>query len=160
MKTFKVETTPTLMNDHLESKPYEANVNHPFSDMFTCVNGYFPDKNGRVDVRHAFISIIDGSAFVPGMINKNTVASVRDMQLWLRASDCYSTIVERIIMTADGRSVVRRHTGHESIGQNDDGSYNLKVYFGDDLAPIIFDAVNDKLILDPDWVAPTAEVTN
>lgn len=97
--------------------------------------------------------IIDGSAVVPGMVqngNSETMAEIID---YLRELVNYNVIIYRMIMPATGDgATIRKHIGHKLI-RNDDDTFNAIVYFGDDLAPIIFDSVNNTVSLDPTWTA-------
>jgi hypothetical protein len=60
-----------------------------------------------------------------------------------------------MIMPVDSSkgSEIIKNTGFH-VFNTGDGTYNARVFFGDNLCPIIFDSVNERIFFDPDWVAP------
>lgn len=71
----------------------------------------------------------------------------------LRNNGKHQVIIHRLIINADGTSKDVLHTGHQLISLSDDGAVQ-RVYFGDNLRPVIFDGVQNKIYFDADWVAP------
>ena len=90
---------------------------------------------------------------VPGLFTMNTACTIKEAINYLRVKGDYDAYVYRIIMNADNTSTIMMYTGYELIDLGS-GVYNARVLFGDDICPVIFDAVNNKIIADPDWVAP------
>ena len=118
------------------------------------VSGIVPDANGNIRLnRNIPISIIDGTSMVPGLFTMNTACTIKEAINYLRVKGDYDAYVYRIIMNADNTSTIMMYTGYELIDLGS-GVYNARVLFGDDICPVIFDAVNNKIIADPDWVAP------
>lgn len=125
------------------------------------LNGYkIMDSSARENIAELVarvetkaFQIIDGSSLVPGMITNGNVETVGEIIDYLRELVDYNVVIYRLIMPATGGdSTIRKHIGHKLI-RNDDGTFNAIVYFGDDLAPIIFDGVNNTVSLDPTWTA-------
>lgn len=75
----------------------------------------------------------------------------------LRNNGKHQVIIHRLIINADGTSKDVLHTGHQLISLSDDGAVQ-RVYFGDNLRPVIFDGVQNKIYFDADWVTPQVEV--
>ena len=100
--------------------------------------------------------IIDGSLFAPTAVYFNTSGvTVTDVIGWYRDINKYNPTIDRLVMTNDG--AIGYHCIGSEIIRNSDNTFNCKLYFGDELAPLIFDGQNNKILLDPDWVAPNVE---
>lgn len=146
------ETTNLLAEENGEI--VKVARNNAFNGLVKSVNGIMPDENGNISSYHLKkIQFADGSAFVPGLITPYYTETISEIVDMLRGAEV-RVIFERMNMHRDGTMDIRNQIGHEFISGND----NIKVYFGDDLCPIILDSANNKMIFDPDWVAPVEPI--
>lgn len=120
------------------------------------INGVLPDENGELTTCQVKpISFMDGTAFglpTPQYYGLDSMAEIVD---WLRSQTSHEVVFYRVIALPGNKAITRYDTGHEMIRLGD-GAYNARIFFGDDLCPIILDSVNNKMIFDPDWVKPTS----
>ena len=124
------------------------------------VNGILPDESGNISstiVKQFFF--IDGSILVPGVTNYYGTETMEEIVNMLRNSTVtHSISILRLCMQADGSVITRKYTGFETL-QDDNLNYiGAKLFYGDDLCPVILDIPSNKIIFDPDWVAPPATV--
>lgn len=124
------------------------------------INGVEPDENGDIKIiENISYSFADASEVVaPGVYTWYGLGTVQEAATKIRSA-ANDVCVYRMIIKADSTTETYKHTGYRVLGTNEDGSRNIKVFFGDDLCPIILDAVNNKIIADPDWVAPEESAT-
>lgn len=121
------------------------------------VNGVLPDENGEVYIGEQVAYLFaDGTALVPDLYTWYGPGTLTDAVGRLGTTNKEITEIHRIIMTPNGAGCVYKSIGHEKI-KNADNSYNARILFGDNICPVIFDTVNNKIIADPDWVAPEAD---
>lgn len=98
------------------------------------------------------VPIVDMTAIIP---NKLQCSYPDYAELFQRiGSDPLSFYeIERICLEPDGDEIDIRATRYEWLLGN-----RMRIYFGDDLCPIIMDATDHTLILDPDWEKPAASI--
>lgn len=118
-------------------------------NVVKTINSVEPDENGDI----AFIQpCTQGFMTMPnGVIVNMFSMPVQDVINQLAGRFAYALRIYRIEMM--GNDV--RYATRVSVGENPTSAV---LYFGDDVAPIILDGENNKIITDPDWVAPTAAV--
>lgn len=152
---FAEDGTHTFSIDEgLVERVHPIDMKYMPAGVVKSVSGIVPDANGDIRLnRNIPISIIDGTSMVPGLFTMNTACTIKEAINYLRVKGDYDAYVYRIIMNADNTSTIMMYTGYELIDLGS-GVYNARVLFGDDICPVIFDAVNNKIIADPDWVAP------
>lgn len=122
------------------------------------VNGIEPDENGDVFTEDlADICIVDMTDVIPGKINMNyrnkSYAEIIDM-LARGGSNVRGAIVSRVCLLSTGEQPVYTATAYDPYALN-----KMRIHFGDNLCPVIIDAEANTITLDPDWVAPTSDVT-
>lgn len=120
--------------------------------LVKTINGVEPDEDGD-------IALIENKTWqaiemlsMPGMLNAYGIDAA-EVSYYLRNNVHYHSVFYRFIMKLDGSIEIRPHTHVEVISQ-DDGTNDIIIYHGDDLAPIIVDVSENTITLDPDWVAP------
>lgn len=120
--------------------------------LVKTINGVEPDEDGD-------IALIENKTWqaiemlsMPGMLNAYGI-NAAEVSSYLRDNVYYHSIFYRIIMKLDGSVETRPHT-HVNVIRQDDGTDDVIIYHGDDLAPIIVDVSENTITLDPDWVAP------
>ena len=98
------------------------------------------------------VVIVDMTAIIP---NKLSCSYPDYAELFQRiGNDPLSFYeIERICLEPNGDEINIRAIRYEPLLGN-----RMRIYFGDDLCPIIMDATNHTLILDPDWVAPAEPI--
>lgn len=118
------------------------------------VNGVEPDENGEVYIGEQVAYLFaDGTALVPDLYTWYGPGTLADAVGRLGTTNKEITEIHRLIMTPSGAGRMYKSIGHEKI-KNADSSYNARILFGDNICPVIFDTVNNKIITDPDWVKP------
>lgn len=124
------------------------------------VNGIAPDENGAIESYHSVsFNFVDGSAIVPGLINYYGAEAMAELCDYYAQSGMYNVECRRMIMTNDNRVQFRTCIGNEVIKDADGNITGQRLFFGDDLCPVILDIASNKIIFDPDWVAPEANIT-
>lgn len=122
------------------------------------VNGVAPDENGEVYIGEQVAYLFaDGTALVPDLYTWYGPGTLADAVGRLGTTNKEITEIHRLIMTPSGAGRMYKSIGHEKI-KNADSSYNARILFGDNICPVIFDTVNNKIITDPDWVKPKESV--
>ena len=120
------------------------------------VNGVLPDENGAIESYHSVsFNFLDGSAVVPGLINYYGTETMAELCDYYASSGIYNVECRRIIMTSGDRAQSRNCIGEEIVKDADGNVTGRRLFFGDDLCPVILDIASNKIIFDPDWVAPT-----
>lgn len=97
------------------------------------------------------VTIIDMTAFVPGKIDCSYSDYAELIQRLINDGSSFYEI-ELACLQSDGAQMHMRATRYKPLLGN-----KIWIYFGEDVCPIIIDATNNTITLDPDWVAPTAE---
>lgn len=123
--------------------------------LVKTINGTEPDADGDVEIRIPIvISIIDGSAVIPGNINNYSGYSVTEIVNFFRTG-----VPVNLIRMCIGNESVHSvpHTASDNIN-NGDNTFSIRVYHGDNLCPLIFNEANDTITFDPDWVAPAEPI--
>ena len=115
------------------------------------LNDLAEDVASRVETKS--VQFIDGTEVVPNMISYTGSATIAEIVSWLRNTVKYNVEINRKVMHQDDSMTTRRNVSFEIIQINNE-EYNAIVYFGDDIAPVIFDSVNNTITIDPDWVKP------
>lgn len=100
-------------------------------------------------------SIIDATSIIPNNLYFGSNHKPSEVASWLRSPVKDIPQIYRFII-GEERATIYSHTGQEVI-TTDSGAYNVRVFFGKDLCPLILDTENEKVILDPDWIAPNVE---
>lgn len=103
------------------------------------------------------IQFIDGSALIPGMLTYQAPYTMAEIVDRLRNAVNEKVEFIRLNFNANGPSTTLYQTGFELIDLGE-GNYNARVYFGEDICPIILDTVENKMIFDPDWTAPAESI--
>lgn len=159
-----------ILNFGKEIRPYIVDVNAntitldadwvaPAACVKT-VNGVEPDENGAIESYHSVsFNFADGSAIVPGLINYYGAETMAELCDYYAKSGMYNVECRRMIMTSDNRVQFRTCIGNEAIKDADGNITGQRLFFGDDLCPVILDIASNKIIFDPDWVAPEANIT-
>jgi hypothetical protein len=115
-----------------------------------------PDENGAIESYHSVsFNFLDGSAVVPGLINYYGTETMAELCDYYASSGIYNVECRRIIMTSGDRARSRNCIGEEIVKDADGNVTGRRLFFGDDLCPVILDIASNKIIFDPDWVAPT-----
>ena len=147
---FNDGSAPIIVDASNNTITLDTNWTAPANSVKT-INGVAPDENGEVTITDAEkVSIVDMTAIIPGRLQ----CSYPDYsELYRRLVNEYGRFytIERVIMLPTGDQYCLRATRYYPMGNK------LKVYFGDDVCPIIIDTENNTITLDPDWTAP-AEV--
>lgn len=124
--------------------------------LVKTINGAEPDENGDIAlIENKTWQAIEMSS-MPGMLNAYGIDAA-EVSSYLRDNVYYHSIFYRIIMKLDGSVETRPHT-HIDVIRQDDGTDDVIIYHGDDLAPIIVDVSENTITLDPDWVAPAEPI--
>lgn len=121
------------------------------------INGTEPDEDGNFEfLETRQVQFVDMSHMRPGMVSYQGSEPISEVVDWLR--DSYNCVVRiyRIVISGSTATTYNM-TGYKIVG-NEAGTYNAIVYHGDNFAPAIFDAANNKVTLDPDWVAPAPPI--
>lgn len=122
------------------------------------VNGVEPDENGDIKSYHSVsFNFADGSAIVPGLINYYGAETMAELCDYYAQSAVYNVECRRMIMTNDGTIQSRNCIGDEIVKDADGNVTGRRLFFGDNLCPVILDIASNKIIFDPDWVAPEAD---
>lgn len=101
-------------------------------------------------------SIIDATSIIPNNLYFGSNHKASEVASWLRSPVRDMPQIYRFIIGEENVTIYS-YTGQEVIPTDSD-KYNVRIFFGDDLCPLILDVENEKIILDPDWVAPGVEV--
>lgn len=124
--------------------------------LLKSINGTEPDENGDFAlIENKTWQVVEMSS-MPGMLNAYGVDAA-EVSSYLRNNVHNHSTFYRIIMKTDDSIETRPHTHVVTISQ-DDGTNDVIIYHGDDLAPIIVDVSENTFTLDPDWVAPVEPV--
>lgn len=124
------------------------------------VNGVEPDENGDIKSYHSVsFNFADGSTIVPGLINYYGTETMAELCDYYAQSAVYNVECRRMIMTNDGTIQSRNCIGDEIVKDADGNVTGRRLFFGDNLCPVILDIASNKIIFDPDWVAPEANIT-
>lgn len=124
------------------------------------VNGIAPDENGEIASYHSIsFNFVDGSAIVPGLITYYGTATMAELCAYYDNSGMYNVECRRIIMSSGNTAYTRNCIGEQIVKDSDGNTTGRKLFFGDDLCPVILDIASNKIIFDPDWVAPTSDIT-
>jgi hypothetical protein len=125
------------------------------------INGVMPDGNGDVSMMQVKnLSIMDATAMNASILQYYGVETIDEIVWWLRDNTKYYVNFNREVKGTDGKTIETVTNTGADIYKVSDGVYNAIVYFGDKYAPIILDSANNKLTLDPDWVAPSASTSS
>lgn len=121
------------------------------SGIVKTVNGVEPDATGNVESFHSVsFNFIDGSAFVPGLIQYHGKETMAEIYAYYQEAAIHNVECCRFIMGEDNTMQRRWCTATETLKENGEVT-RLRLHFGDDVAPVIMDIVNNKLFFDPDW---------
>lgn len=106
------------------------------------------------------VGILDYTNIMPGVVQYNnpspTITEIVESSQ--KASDKIYEY-QRICLMATGDMVRRVHTKIDQIIRGQERTLaGVKIYFGDDLCPIIFDKESNTVYLDPNWVAPVEPI--
>lgn len=146
------EGTTLFVNDGGSMKQMDAAA----LGAVKSVNGVLPDENGAIESYHSVsFNFLDGSAVVPGLINYYGTETMAELCDYYASSGIYNVECRRIIMTSGDRARSRNCIGEEIVKDADGNVTGRRLFFGDDLCPVILDIASNKIIFDPDWVAPT-----
>lgn len=144
------DAATVFINDNGAMKQVAANK----LSVVKTVNGVAPDENGEVYIGEQVAYLFaDGTALVPDLYTWYGPGTLADAVGRLGTTNKEITEIHRLIMTPSGAGRMYKSIGHEKI-KNADSSYNARILFGDNICPVIFDTVNNKIITDPDWVKP------
>lgn len=124
------------------------------------VNGIEPDENGEVKATE-LIQFTDYSAIVPGRILYGGTYTMQEIvdKLFNGEHQRYKVVIS-ILNPMNGIRTDRKVTAYEQIVTGDDRLLTgVKLYYGDEACPIILDGVSNTITLDPDWIAPEANIT-
>lgn len=160
-KIIDVETVETLNNEATVFVNDNGAMKQVGADKFgtvKTVNGVAPDENGDVFTKDlADICIVDMTDVIPGRISMNyknkSYAEILDM-LSRNGNDVRGAIVTRICLLKTGSQPVYTATAYDSFAL-----HKMRICFGDNICPLIIDAEANAITLDPDWVAPEANIT-
>lgn len=118
------------------------------------INGKAPDDTGNVESFHSVsFNFIDGSAVVPGLIQYYGKETMAEIYAYYQEASVYNVECCRFIM-GQGNTVQQRWCIATETIKDNGAVTRLRLYFGDDIAPVIMDIVNNKLYFDPDWTKP------
>ena len=118
------------------------------------INGKAPDDTGNVESFHSVsFNFIDGSAIVPGLIQYYGKETMAEIYAYYQEAAVYNVECCRFIM-GQGNTVQQRWCIATETIKDNGVVTRLRLYFGDDIAPVIMDIVNNKLYFDPDWTKP------
>ena len=120
------------------------------------INDTEPDENGNFALIENKTWQAIEMASIPGMLNAYGIDAA-EVSYYLRNNVHYHSVFYRIIMKTDGSVETRPHTHVVTLSQ-DDGTNDVVIYHGDDLAPIIVDVSENTFTLDPNWVAPIESI--
>lgn len=155
---FGDEIAPILINSNANTITLDPDWVAPTACVKT-VNGVAPDENGEVYIGEQVAYLFaDGTALVPDLFTWYGPGTLADAVDRLGKTNKEITEIHRLTMTPNGAGCMYKSIGHEKI-KNADSSYNARILFGDNVRPVIFDTINNKIIADPDWIAPEANIT-
>jgi hypothetical protein len=106
------------------------------------------------------VGILDYTNIMPGVVQYNnpspTITEIVESSQ--KASDKIYEY-QRICLMTTGDMVRRVHTKIDQIIRGQERTLTgVRIYFGDDLCPIIFDKESNTVYLDPNWVAPAESI--
>lgn len=101
------------------------------------------------------INFIDGSAVAPNVINYYGSETMQEIVDMLRNSAKYDVTILRMCILPNDVTNVVKHTNHTLIHDDSNNVIGAKIFYGDNLRPVILDIPSNKIIFDPDWVAPS-----
>lgn len=127
---------------YIENKP----------NVVTSVNGVLPDKNGNSQIPTVdIIQFVDASGFGAGIQCNKTVEEAYNA----RTGSGVLVIYRRIWVGSNDGNPSDAYT---STIYRDNAAKILTIDFNDGRAPIVVDANNNTITLDPNWVAPAEPV--
>jgi hypothetical protein len=126
------------------------------------VNGIEPDENGDIVVKTPRECLfVDASAMVPGLVQSFwSVGTIIDT--YRNESAAMRFGLEVVDATTQKNGPTISHTASDIETITDDAGntgYKIIIWFGDNHAPIIVNGLTNTITLDPDWVAPEANIT-
>lgn len=138
----------------------KAQVKQATQGVVKSISGQFPDSDGNVDlVQTITVNITDGTAINPSIINYYGKETMNDLVTMLRNTPAYNVVFIRDIINTSGKSEGKlKNTGFK-LYKTEGNIYNAVIYFSDDTCPFILDSASNKILLDPDWVAPEPTAT-
>lgn len=141
---FNDGSAPIIVDASNNTITLDTNWTAPANSVKT-INGAAPDENGDVQ----FIQPMSQSfmALSSGKIASLFTIPVKDVIDQIRTMSTYAPRVYRI---TSGVGDVRYAT---SFMFNAD-TYQMTLYYGDDVAPVILDGENETIFNDPNWTAP------
>ena len=124
-------------------------------NVVKAINGAVPDESGNVETFHSVsFNFIDGSAVVPGLIQYYGKETMQELCSYLAASGQYNVECKRLVMSANNGVRTYHSIGDEIVRDAEGNISGRRLYFDDDLCPVILDIASNKIVFDPDWVKP------
>lgn len=124
-------------------------------NVVTSVNGIVPDENGNSQIPTVdVIQFIDASGFGGGIQCNKTVEEAYNTSTGAGVLIVY----RRIWVSSNDGNPTDAYTS--TIYRKDSKAKTLTIDFNDGRAPIVVDANNNTITLDPNWVAPAEPVTS
>lgn len=120
------------------------------------INGNKPDENGEIEIRQSTDVLFQnlGGSF----ISSKTAAEIKDLMLSARDSQG----VRFRLMVKDFTKPMGPHPVYKDTRVEEESYYTgssylmlkFHIYFGDNIAPVVVDCVENTIVVDPNWAAP------
>jgi hypothetical protein len=126
----------------------------PESDTVKTVNGIAPDENGNVSTIEPYKVV-----FINMMGSIMCLHTAEEIAAYASDDNFFNRVlfVHRVKNIANPTAPTSEYISTEI--QHGPAAGYCRICFGDEVAPIIIDAAANTITLDPDWVAPEANIT-
>lgn len=129
------------------------------TDMVKTINGADPDETGNIEVRQS--TTVTFQDIMGDLISSNTAAEIKDLMLNKRDTHGLTFKFTVNDFTKPMGPKPTYWNSRIDVESYYDGASYLKlkyhIYFGDEIAPVIVDCIENTIVVDPDWTPP-AEV--